>query len=109
MPSRKGLRENPKATARKEAQQSVPLRKQKRKPIQSNDSVDRNSTDSKVIVLQPKKKRLKVLQRESEGGDVSNREVDIATTSGPEIEEVMIMRLCEKRGHRQDKLTHLYR
>ena len=96
MPSREGLRENPKASMRKEAQNSALLRKQKQKSTPSDDSVDGNSTDSDFVVLQAKKKCSKHLQHQSVGGDncsVSDSEVVVTDTPGPEIEEVMLKKV----------------
>lgn len=92
MPSRGGLRENPKATAKKEAQKSALLRKQKRKPTPSDDGINMDSTDDELVVLQPKKKRSKLSQQELDGGDdgnVSGEGEDITNASEPEIEEGM--------------------
>jgi hypothetical protein len=92
MPSRGGLRANPKATFKKQALKSAPLRKQKRKATRSdNDSIDGNSTDSELVVLQPKKKRSKAFQRDSEGGDdgrVSDGEENLSDSLAAEVEEV---------------------
>jgi hypothetical protein len=104
MPPRVGLSKNPKkATAKKQAQKSAPSRRQKRRATPSNDEhsgdESSNSTDHESSVQQPKKKRSKLFQPESDGGKASDESAEEVTdAAGPENEdasEVMLKEPCK--------------